>query len=154
MDSFNFYGYRLKSTDIIAMKDITDLKDIRHQTSLDLGKVNHDRRTFVWLSNAPFSLKHGCESGKHFKTIKLEAFLWITKTCSNHNSSYNYIKNICFELSFLTYIPALYTITLIKINRLIDYKMSSSYQSLFSLISICSQLNTTKQKKVGLYIFC
>jgi len=84
----------------------------------------------------------------------LEAFLWITKTCSNHNSSYNYIKNICFELSFLTFIPALYTIMLIKINKLIDYKMSSSYQSLFSLISICSQLNTTKQKKVGLYIFC
>jgi hypothetical protein len=35
----------------------------------DLGKVNNDRRMFVWLSNAPFSQKHGCESGKHFKTI-------------------------------------------------------------------------------------
>ena len=35
----------------------------------DLGKVNNDRRMFVWLSNAPFSQKHGCASGKHFKTI-------------------------------------------------------------------------------------
>jgi hypothetical protein len=44
-------------------------------------------------------------------TGKLEDFLWTTKTCSNFNSSYNYIKNICFELSFLTFIPALYTKT-------------------------------------------
>jgi hypothetical protein len=35
MNSFNVYGYRLKSTDIVAMKDIlTDFKDIRHQTDL------------------------------------------------------------------------------------------------------------------------
>jgi hypothetical protein len=40
-------------------------------------------------------------------------FLWTTKTCSNLNSSYNYIKHICFELSFLTFIPALYRKTLI-----------------------------------------
>jgi hypothetical protein len=31
---FNVYGYRLKSTDIVVMKDITDFKDIRHQTGL------------------------------------------------------------------------------------------------------------------------
>jgi hypothetical protein len=63
-------------------------------------------------------------------TGKLEDFLWTTKTCSNLNSSYNYIKNICFEISFLTVIPALYTKTLIS-NKLIDYKMSSSYISHF-----------------------
>jgi hypothetical protein len=34
MNSFNVYGYRLKSTDIVVMKDITDFKDIRHQTGL------------------------------------------------------------------------------------------------------------------------
>ena len=35
MNSFNVYGYRLKSTDIVAMKDIlTDFKDIRHPTGL------------------------------------------------------------------------------------------------------------------------
>jgi hypothetical protein len=28
MNSFNVYRYRLKSTDIDAMKDITDFKDI------------------------------------------------------------------------------------------------------------------------------
>ena len=38
-------------------------------------------------------------------TGKLEDFLWTTKTCSNLNSSYNYIKKFCFELSFLTFIP-------------------------------------------------
>ena len=43
--------------------------------------------------------------------VKLEDFLCTTKTCLNLNSSYNYIKNICFELSFLTFIPALYTKT-------------------------------------------
>jgi hypothetical protein len=36
---------------------------------VDLGKVNIDDRTFVCLSNAPFSQKHGCESGNHFQTI-------------------------------------------------------------------------------------
>ena len=89
---------------------------------------------------AMLSQKHGCESGKHFKTmmplatVKLEDFLWTTKTCSNLNSSYNYINNICFELSFLTFIPALYTKTLtmyIKINKLIHYKVWSRYQSFF-----------------------
>ena len=70
---------------------------------------------------AMLSQKHGCESGKHFKTmmplatVKLEDFLWTTKTCSNLNSSYNYINNICFELSILTFIPALYTKTLTSI---------------------------------------
>jgi hypothetical protein len=34
MNSFNVYGYRLKSTDIVAMKDITDFKDIRDLTGL------------------------------------------------------------------------------------------------------------------------
>ena len=72
---------------------------------------------------------------------KLEDFLWTTKTCSNLNSSYNYIKHICFELSFLTVIPVLHTKTL---NWLITT----------CVISICSQLNTTRQKKAGLYIFC
>jgi hypothetical protein len=64
----------------------------------------------VWLSNAAFSQKHVCESGKHFKTIWC---LWPLEnwTCSNFNSSYNYIKNICFELSFLTFISVLYTKT-------------------------------------------
>ena len=36
MHSFNVYGYRLKSTDIVAVKDITDFKDIRHRTPDDL----------------------------------------------------------------------------------------------------------------------
>jgi len=31
MNSLNVYDYRLKSTDIVAMKGITDPKDIRHQ---------------------------------------------------------------------------------------------------------------------------
>ena len=64
----------------------------------------------MWLSNAAFSQKHVCESGKHFKTIWC---LWPLEnwTCSNFNSSYNYIKNICFELSFLTFISVLYTKT-------------------------------------------
>jgi hypothetical protein len=64
----------------------------------------------VWLSNAAFSQKHVCESGKHFKTIWC---LWPLEnwTCSYFNSSYNYIKNICFELSFLTFISVLYTKT-------------------------------------------
>jgi len=36
MNSFNAYGYRLKSTDIFAMKDITDLKtsDMKDITDL------------------------------------------------------------------------------------------------------------------------
>ena len=34
MNSFNIYGYRLKSTDIVLMKDIADFKDIRNQTGL------------------------------------------------------------------------------------------------------------------------
>ena len=34
MNLFNVYSYRLKSTDIIPMKDIADFKDIRHQTGL------------------------------------------------------------------------------------------------------------------------
>ena len=34
MNSFNVYSYRLKSTDIVVMKDITDFKDIRHLTGL------------------------------------------------------------------------------------------------------------------------
>ena len=34
INSFNVYGYSLKSNDIVAMKDITDFKDIRHQTGL------------------------------------------------------------------------------------------------------------------------
>jgi hypothetical protein len=34
MNSFNVYGYHLNSTDIVAMKDITDFKDIRHLTGL------------------------------------------------------------------------------------------------------------------------
>jgi hypothetical protein len=42
---------------------------------------------------------------------KLEDFVWTTKTCSNFNSPYNYIKHICFEISLLTFIPALYTNT-------------------------------------------
>ena len=64
----------------------------------------------MWLSNAAFSQKHVCESGKHFKTIWC---LWPLEnwTCSNFNSSYNYINNICFELSFLTFISVLYTKT-------------------------------------------
>jgi len=46
-------------------------------------------------------------------TGKLEDVLWTTKTCSHLNSFYNYIANFCFELSSLTFIPALYTKTLI-----------------------------------------
>jgi hypothetical protein len=42
MNSFNVYGYRLKSTDNVAMKDKTD---IRHLTGLsnpdDLRHVHH-----------------------------------------------------------------------------------------------------------------
>jgi len=34
MNSFNVYGYRLKSTDIVAMKDKTDFKDISYLTGL------------------------------------------------------------------------------------------------------------------------
>jgi hypothetical protein len=84
------------------------------------GKVNNDGIPFVWLSNAPFSQKHGCESRKHLKTI------WSLWPPENWKIFYgqlrhvqililltisDYIKNICFELSFLTFIPALYTKT-------------------------------------------
>ena len=34
MNSFNVYGYRLKSTDVIAMKDITDFRDMIYLTGL------------------------------------------------------------------------------------------------------------------------
>jgi hypothetical protein len=39
-------------------------------------------------------------------TGKLEDFLWTTKACSNFNSSYNYIKNICFELFIFSIHPS------------------------------------------------
>ena len=88
-------------------------------------------------------------------TVKLEDFLWTTKTCPNLNSSYNYIKNICFELSFLTFILApVHENAYIKLINWLQTKCRVIISHLFSLISICSQLNTTRQKKAGLYIFC
>ena len=72
-----------------------------HSRSLYLGKVSSDGRTFVWLRNAPFSQKQGCESDDMIPlaTVKLEDFLSTTKTCSNGNSSYNYIKKISVSIS-------------------------------------------------------
>jgi hypothetical protein len=109
-----------------------------HSRPLYLGKVNNDGRMFVWLSNAPFSQKHGCESEKFWDdmiplvTVKLEDFLWTTKTCSNHNSSYNYIKKYMFRtLIYNIYPSPVHENAHIKINKLIDYNMSSSYQSFF-----------------------
>jgi hypothetical protein len=66
-------------------------------------------------------------------TGRLEAILWTTKTCSNLNS-YNYIKKFCFELSFLTFIPALsvgghnYFTKMAAIkNQLLKHPISLSY---------------------------
>jgi len=63
-------------------------------------------------------------------------------------------KYLFRTLIFNIYPSTVHENAYIKINKFIDYKMSSSYQSFFSLISICSQLNTTRQKKADLYIFC
>jgi hypothetical protein len=41
----------------------------RSFSALRRPKVNNDGRTFVCISNAPFSQKHGCETEIHFKTI-------------------------------------------------------------------------------------
>ena len=92
---------------------------------------------------AMLSQKHGCESGKHFKTmmplatVKLEDFLWTAKTCSNLNSSYNYIKKYLFRTFIFNIYPSPVhenAYEYIKINKLIHYKVSSSYQSFFHWI--------------------
>ena len=105
---------------LLIVLTVTSVCCKRLFSALHRLKVNNEGRTCVWLSKAPFSQKHGCESEKHFKTIwclwwleNWKIFLWITKTCPNLNSSYNYINNFCFELPFLTVIPTLYTKTFI-----------------------------------------
>jgi hypothetical protein len=48
MNSFNVYGYRLKSTDMVAIKEITNFKDIRHLTGL--SNVSIFVRFFPWCN--------------------------------------------------------------------------------------------------------
>ena len=70
----------------------------------------------MWLSNGTFSQKHDCESGKHdmmpLATVKLENKFMDNEDMFKSLFLLQLHKHICFELSFLTFIPALYTKTL------------------------------------------
>ena len=63
MNSFNVYRYRLKSTDIVVMKDITDFKDIR-QVYLTPDDLKHTS-SFSHISILAQFLP-GCNVYSHF----------------------------------------------------------------------------------------
>ena len=65
---------------------------------------------------------------------KLEDFFMSTKTFSNFNSSYNYITNICFELSFLTFITALYTKTRCSLGLGVNTCYKNNYDVPISMV--------------------